>query len=373
MRVLVAGAGGAIGRQLLPRLVERGHEVVGMTRGSRGRRDGAGAGRGAGGRRRARPREVAPAVADAEPEAIVHQLTSLSGLARPAPLRPRRSRSPTGFAPRAPTTCSPPAAPSGFERVRRPELRRLAVTPASGGPVKDESDAARPRAARRDGRDAGRDPATRGGGYAAPGRAGSSFDTGAFTGPGTSLDPGRASTHELIEGGRCRSSAAGRALVVRPHRRCRRGHRRRDRAWGGRASTTSSTTSRRRSASGCPPCSARAGGEAATPRAALARTPARRRGRGGHDDRGAEAPRTRRRSASWAGRPATRSWRSGIAEAVGVTDSRESQLDELRPGAFAVAYRMLGSVGDAEEVVQEAMLRLNGALERGERIESPRA
>ena len=32
MKVLVAGATGAIGRQLVPRLVAAGHEVVGMTR-----------------------------------------------------------------------------------------------------------------------------------------------------------------------------------------------------------------------------------------------------------------------------------------------------------------------------------------------------
>ena len=32
MRIFVAGATGALGRQLLPRLVERGHEVTGMTR-----------------------------------------------------------------------------------------------------------------------------------------------------------------------------------------------------------------------------------------------------------------------------------------------------------------------------------------------------
>jgi len=32
MKVLVAGATGAIGKQLLPRLTSAGHEVVGMTR-----------------------------------------------------------------------------------------------------------------------------------------------------------------------------------------------------------------------------------------------------------------------------------------------------------------------------------------------------
>jgi RNA polymerase sigma-70 factor (TIGR02957 family) len=51
----------------------------------------------------------------------------------------------------------------------------------------------------------------------------------------------------------------------------------------------------------------------------------------------------------------------------------ERLLDELRPVAFAIAYRMLGSVGEAEDVVQEALLRVHQALEAGEQIASPRA
>ena len=52
---------------------------------------------------------------------------------------------------------------------------------------------------------------------------------------------------------------------------------------------------------------------------------------------------------------------------------RERMLDEIRPVSFAIAYRMLGSVSEAEDVVQEALLRVHQAIDAGEEIESPRA
>jgi RNA polymerase sigma-70 factor (TIGR02957 family) len=51
----------------------------------------------------------------------------------------------------------------------------------------------------------------------------------------------------------------------------------------------------------------------------------------------------------------------------------EQEFKELHRSSFAVAYRMLGSVSEAEDVLQEGFLRLHRARESGERIESPRA
>jgi nucleoside-diphosphate-sugar epimerase len=78
MKVFVAGATGALGRQLVPQLLAAGHEVTGMTR-SASKEDLV---RSLG----ARPAvadaldsdQVASAVAHANPEVIIHQLTAIS-------------------------------------------------------------------------------------------------------------------------------------------------------------------------------------------------------------------------------------------------------------------------------------------------------
>src|SRR5215207_11335008 len=76
-----------------------------------------------------------------------------------------------------------------------------------------------------------------------------------------------------------------------------------------------------------------------------------------------------RPSASFSG---ARRTRAGAGVHGGMTD-RERLLEKLRPVAFAIAYRMLGSVSEAEDVVQEALLQVHQALDAGERIASPRA
>ena len=79
MKVFVAGATGALGRVLVPQLVAGGHDVVGLTR-TPSKQDMI---RGLGARPAVAdaldPDAVARAVAEAEPEVIVHQLTALSG------------------------------------------------------------------------------------------------------------------------------------------------------------------------------------------------------------------------------------------------------------------------------------------------------
>jgi RNA polymerase sigma factor (sigma-70 family) len=58
---------------------------------------------------------------------------------------------------------------------------------------------------------------------------------------------------------------------------------------------------------------------------------------------------------------------------AGMTCSPEDLLAQLRPLMFGIAYRMLGSVAEAEDVIQEASLRVLRALQGGVRIESPEA
>jgi nucleoside-diphosphate-sugar epimerase len=79
MKVLVAGAAGAIGKQLVPRLAADGHEVFGMTLSASNEAVVRTLGATPLIADALDPDQVAGAVAAAEPEAIVHELTGLSG------------------------------------------------------------------------------------------------------------------------------------------------------------------------------------------------------------------------------------------------------------------------------------------------------
>src|SRR5690606_30362487 len=64
----------------------------------------------------------------------------------------------------------------------------------------------------------------------------------------------------------------------------------------------------------------------------------------------------------------------GLRQRAGMTRMSSSELySELRPRAFAIAYRMLSSASEAEDVVQEAFLRMHQTLQRDEEIASPQA
>src|SRR5919106_4383157 len=80
MRIFIAGATGALGRRLVPKLVERGHEVTGTTRSS----DRAAVLREQGAEVAVMDpldaRDVRAAVTKAQPEVVVHQLTALTGI-----------------------------------------------------------------------------------------------------------------------------------------------------------------------------------------------------------------------------------------------------------------------------------------------------
>ena len=51
----------------------------------------------------------------------------------------------------------------------------------------------------------------------------------------------------------------------------------------------------------------------------------------------------------------------------------EAPYEELRPLLFSVAYRMVSSVSEAEDIVQEAFLRIHGAEAEGTKVDSPKA
>ncbi len=146
MRVFVAGATGAIGRQLVPRLVEAGHEVHGMTRSES---------------KRAMlhelgavpviadaldPDQVAQAVGRARPDVIVHQLTAI-----PATLDLRHFDRDFSLTSRLRTEGTDHLLSAGQAMgVRRFVAQSYGAWPyaRTGGPVKSEEDPLDPAPAR---------------------------------------------------------------------------------------------------------------------------------------------------------------------------------------------------------------------------------
>jgi nucleoside-diphosphate-sugar epimerase len=189
MKVLVAGATGALGKQLLPRLAASGHEVVGITR-TVSKRDLV---RELG----ATPvvadaldaEQVAAAVAEAEPEAILHQLTGLAGSIKDM-RHPDRALALTD---RLRTEGTDHLLAAGRAvRVRRVIAQSYAGWPfaRTGGPVKSEEDPLDPTPAKTMQRslDAIRhveDSVT-----GAEWTEGLVLRYGGFYGPGTSFSPG---------------------------------------------------------------------------------------------------------------------------------------------------------------------------------------
>jgi RNA polymerase sigma factor (sigma-70 family) len=378
MKILVAGATGALGAQLVPQLVARGHEVVGMTRGA-SRRDAVRAlGATPAVADALDPDAVARVVAEAEPEVIVHQLTALSGA-----IDLRHFDRTFAQTNRLRTEGTDHLLAAGRAvGVRRFVAQSFAGWPSArdGGPVKSEEDPLdpSPAAAMRETLDAIRhlERAV----VEATWSEGVALRYGGFYGPGTSMDA-RAEHAEQIRKRRFPVVGSGAGVWSFVHI-----------ADAAEATVAAVEHGRRgiynvvddepaRVADWLPAVARTLG---AKPPRHVPRTLARllTGNPGGDDDRRAGRLECQGKArARLAAAPSElarrhRGGRRGHAARRGarrVTRPDPEPLDELRPVAFGIAYRMLGSVAEAQDVVQESLLRVHQALEDGQRIESPRA
>jgi len=187
MRVFVAGATGVMGRQLVPQLLAAGHKVIGMTRTEAKRAALWDLGAQPVVADALDPDQVAAAVAEAQPDVIVHQLTAISSF---DPRHFDREFAPTNRL-RTEGTDHLLSAGQAVE-VRRFVAQSYAAWPyaRTGGPVKSEDDPLDPSPARdmRESMAAIRhlEEAVLGADWT----EGIVLRYGAFYGPGTSMSPG---------------------------------------------------------------------------------------------------------------------------------------------------------------------------------------
>jgi nucleoside-diphosphate-sugar epimerase len=188
MRVFVAGATGAIGRQLVPRLVAAGHEVTGMIRSESKQAMIRELGAVPVVADALDPDQVAEAVASTRPEVIVHQLTAI-----PAKLDMRHFDRDFAMTNRLRTEGTDHLLSAGQAiGVRRFVAQSYGAWPyaRTGGPVKSEEDPLDPSPARamRESLAAIRHLETAV--LGADWTEGLVLRYGAFYGPGTSMAPG---------------------------------------------------------------------------------------------------------------------------------------------------------------------------------------
>ena len=137
MKVLVAGATGAIGKQLVPRLVAAGHEVHGMTRSESKQAMLSELGARPVVADALDPDQVAEAVGRAKPDVIVHELTSLAGVERYT----ERAAAPTNRLRTEGTDHLLAAGQAvGVRRFVAQGVAGFGAYARSGGPVKSEDD-----------------------------------------------------------------------------------------------------------------------------------------------------------------------------------------------------------------------------------------
>jgi nucleoside-diphosphate-sugar epimerase len=189
MRVFVAGATGAIGKQLVPRLVAAGHEVHGTTRSESKQAMLHELGAVPVVADALDPDQVAEAVGRARPDVIVHQLTALGSIDSLNPRHLERAVAPTNRL-RTEGTDHLLSAGQAVGVRRFVAQSNFASYARTGGPVKSEEDPFDPSPARemREGAAAIRhlEEAVLGARWT----EGIVLRYGAFYGPGTSMAPG---------------------------------------------------------------------------------------------------------------------------------------------------------------------------------------